>query len=301
VPVLSGKRALVTGASSGIGAATAQLFAREGAEVALLARSRDGLEAVAARAREHGRPAHLIVADVGERAQVERAVAEAVAAMGGLDVLVTNAAATAYGSFAETPPEDFERTLRVTFLGMVDTIRAALPHLEASRGSIVVTSSIVAKIPLPNFSAYAASKHALRGFVGSLRIELLERRSPVGVSMVLPGAVDTPLWRTLSNPRGVRPRNPPDLYSAESVARTILARALRPRAEQTVGGGGRAIEILFHYARPVADRVLVLVSRYYTSGREPAASPGPLWRPSGTGATGGGLHGRPSLWARLRR
>jgi NAD(P)-dependent dehydrogenase (short-subunit alcohol dehydrogenase family) len=99
-----------------------------------------------------------------------------------------------FGRFTEVSEADFDRTLAVTFMGAVDVIRAALPHLEASAGTIVVTGSIMAKVPLPTFCSYAAAKHALRGFVNALRIELLRTGSPVTISMLHPGAVDTPLW-----------------------------------------------------------------------------------------------------------
>jgi NAD(P)-dependent dehydrogenase (short-subunit alcohol dehydrogenase family) len=300
IPDLSGKRVLVTGASSGIGVAAAEAFARAGAVVALTARSPDGLEAAAARVRAYGGAAHVVVADLGERAQAERAVREAVEALGGLDVLVPNAAAMVFGRFAEAAPEDFERTMDVTFRGAVDVIRAALPHLERTGGAIVATGSIAAKIPLPGFSSYASAKHALRGFLGSLRVELLEQGSPVTVSMVHPGPVDTPLWGRLTSATGSLPRNPPDLYAPEEVARALVAAAARPRPEFTVGLEARLIDVLFQVAQPLADRVLVLVGKYYAGGKEPAPSPGGLWQPSGRGEAAGGHHGRPSLWSRLR-
>src|SRR3954470_12144895 len=189
VPALTGKRVLITGASSGIGAAAAAEFAREGADLALVARSREGLETVAARARADGVRAHVVVADLGSREAAERAVAESLAALGGLDILVWNAASMVFGRFSEVSADDFDRTMAVTFGGAVDTVRAALPHLEESGGTITVTGSIMAKVPLHGFASYAAAKHALRGFVGSLRVELMERGSPVTISMVHPGAV----------------------------------------------------------------------------------------------------------------
>jgi NAD(P)-dependent dehydrogenase (short-subunit alcohol dehydrogenase family) len=297
---LGGKRVLVTGGSSGIGGATAEAFAREGADVALVARSRDGLGVVAERVRAHGGRAHVIVADLGTRAEAERAVGEAVAGLGGLDVLVWNAASMVFGRFADVAPEDFDRTLQVSFHAAVDTIRAALPELERTGGALVATGSVVARIPMPSFSSYCAAKHALRGFLGSLRVELAERGSPVSVSIVHPGPVDTPLWGIITSATGHQPRNPPDLYRPEEIAQALVNAAIRPRAEFTVGLEARAIEWLFQLSRPVADRVLVLVAKYYASGREPAPSPGGLWAPSGTGRAAGGLHGRPSLWRRLR-
>jgi NAD(P)-dependent dehydrogenase (short-subunit alcohol dehydrogenase family) len=297
---LSGRRVLITGASSGIGFAAAEAFAREGADLALVARSEPGLEAAARAARAHGVRAHAIPADLGTRAGCDEAVAAAVAALGGLDLLVWNAASMIFGHFAEVAPEDFDRTIDVTFLGAVNTVRAALPHLEASGGDIVATGSLMTRVPLPTFGSYAAAKHALRGFLGSLRIELQEAGSPVHVSMVHPGPVDTPLWQHVSSATGSEPRNPPDSYAPEVIAEALVACALKPRAEVTVGFEGRAMELLFAGARPVADRVLALVDRFYSTGREPAPQPGGLWEGQGEGRASGGHHGRPSVWGALR-
>jgi NAD(P)-dependent dehydrogenase (short-subunit alcohol dehydrogenase family) len=298
---LNGKRVLITGASSGIGCAAAAAFAREGADLALVARSRPGLEATAARARAEGVRAHVVVADLGTREAAEAAVEEAVEALGGLDVLVWNAASMVFGRFSEVPPEDFERTMDVTFGGAVSTVRAGLPHLERSRGAIVATGSINARVPLASFASYAAAKHALRGFLGSLRIEMRERRTGVTVSMVHPGPVDTPLWHNVSSATGYEPRNPPLPYSPETIADALVACAIRPRAEFTVGAAeGRLFELLFAVARPVADLLLTAVNRYYNTGREPVLGRGGLWEPQGAGRQDGGLHGRPSVWAAVR-
>ena len=298
---LHGKRVLIMGASSGIGCAAGRLFARAGADVALVARSRDGLEAVAREARDHGVRAHVVVADLAEREGCEAAVEEAARALGGIDLLVWNAASMVFGNFRDVDPASFDRTVRVTFGAAVDTIRAALPHLvRAERGGIVAVGSLMSRAPLPTFASYAASKHALRGFVNSLRVELLADRSAVTVSMVHPGAVDTPLWATVTSVTGRQPRNPPDTYAPEEMARAIVAVAQKPRREFTVGGEGRIVEIGYALAPAVADRVLVLVSRWYRSGRRPAPVPGGLHEGQGTGRCDGGLHGRPSLWAHLR-
>lgn len=295
---LHGKRVLITGASSGVGAAAAEAFARAGCDVALLARSVPGLETVAARARGEGGRVLVVAADVADEAAVRAAVAEVERAWGGLDVAVSNAAAMAFGPFEQVPAADFDRTVAVTFLGAVNVIRATLPALERTGGVLVVTGSINGRTPLPSFAAYAASKAALRSFVGSLRVELRARRSRVRISLVDPGAIDTPVWRSLSSRTGHLPRRPPEGYRASVVADALVAMARRPLKEMTAGG-----EATFWVAAwrlpVVGDAILGLVQRYYNTGRRPIIGD-PLWEPSGDGRTDGLPVGRPSLWAPVR-
>src|SRR3954447_5833271 len=191
---LHGKVVLVTGASSGIGAATALRLAGEGADVALLARSETGLERVARQVRRRGVRALVLPADVTDRQAVADAVARCERELGGLDALVSNAAAMVFGRFEQVRPEDFDRTIDVTFIGAVNVIRSALPALARADGTIVAVGSTMTTVPLPTFSSYAAAKHALRGFVGSLRLELRAAGQPVTVSLVNPGPIDSPLW-----------------------------------------------------------------------------------------------------------
>jgi NAD(P)-dependent dehydrogenase (short-subunit alcohol dehydrogenase family) len=296
---------LITGASSGVGAAAAERFAAEGAHVALLARSATGLERVAQRVRAQGARALVLPADVTDRTAVAAAVRRTEQELGGLDVLVSNAAAMVFGRFEQVLPDDFDRTMAVTFTGAVNVIRAALPALARRNGTIVAVGSTMATVPLPTFSSYAAAKHALRGLVGSLRIELRAAGQPVTISLVNPGPVDTPLWEHMTTATGRQSTKPPGSYTPEAVAGVIVGCARHPRAEVAVGSEGRFMEIAWTAARPVAERILGLVGRRYAAGRHPAHGPGALWEPSGTGATRDGMHGRPSLTAaakeRLRR
>ena len=299
---LQGKVVLVTGASSGIGAATAHLLARQGCDVALLARGREGLETVAGRVRAEGGRALVLPVDVTDRAAVEAAVARVEAELGGLDVLVSNAAAVVFGRFEQVPAEDFDRTVDITFTGAVNVIRASLPLLARRDGAIVAVGSIMTKVPLPTFSSYAAAKHALRGFLGSLRIELHAAGDPVRVSLVNPGAVDTPLWDTTTTVTGRRARKPPDSYRPEVMAKAVVDCIRHPRDELTVGGEARLIELSYTVIRPVGERILGIAHRLYSSGKTPveAGDRGGLWEAQGTGDVRDGMHGRPSLWAPVR-
>src|SRR3954454_16905158 len=252
---LSGSRVLITGASSGVGRAEARLISAEGARLALIERSGDALRALVA---EHGLDAVVLECDLGDREATERAVQEAVLQLGGLDVVVSNAGVAVFGHALEVHPDDFDRTMDVTFRGAVSLIREALPHLRESRGTIVATGSLMAKLPLPTWSAYAASKHALRGFLNSLRIEEVEQGSGVRVCMVHPGPIDTPLFSQASTGTGLRPRVPPDAYHPEVIAQALVECGVRRRSGEVVlGGETKLVDLLFWYARPVAERVLV--------------------------------------------
>ena len=186
---LQAERVLITGGSSGIGLATAIAYAGRGARVALVARGEDGLGKAARRVEAAGGEALPLSADVTDRKDIERAVAEASERFGGLDIGVSAAAASAYGRFTETRSEDFDATIATTLTGAVDTTRALLPELERSDGSLVLIGSIAARMPLPSLSAYSAAKQGLRGFAESLRAELSEQGSSVSVSLVISSAL----------------------------------------------------------------------------------------------------------------
>jgi hypothetical protein len=189
-------------------------------------------------------------------------------------------------------PEDFDRAVAVTFTGAVNVIRAALPALRDSRGVVVATSSIMARMPLPAFSSYAASKHALRGFLGTLAIEEREQRSGVRVAMVSPGPVDTPIYARATSATGLRPAVLPDAYNPGEVADVLVQAVLAPRYERIVGAESHLAERLYRHARPAGELVLLFVDRWFRTGTLPADVPGALWEPAGAARTSGGLPGR---------
>src|SRR5215207_10843809 len=289
---LAGKRILITGASSGVGLAAVERFAREGAQLAMVARGEAALREAAAIAREHGVTAHVLPADLADRAAAATAVRAAAEALGGLDVVVSNAGAVAFGHFLEVDADDFDRTLAVTFTGAVNVIRAALPELRATRGLIVATSSIMARMPLPAFSSYTAAKHALRGFLNTLQIEEREQQTGVRVAMVSPGPIDTPIYERASSGTGRRPAILPDAYSPETVAAALVEATLAPRHEHVVGGVSKLVDLLYRHVRPVGEPVLLLVDRWFRTGTLPSDSPGALWEPAEAPRRSGGMPSR---------
>ena len=228
-----GRRVLITGGTSGIGLAVAQQLTDAGARVILLARGHAGLNDAASKLG----PAATVSADVGEAVELEAAVAEAADVFGGLDAVIANAGAATYGPFTDSSVEDYQQTIRTTLLGMINTAHAALPHLERTRGSLVVVGSVAGRLPTPWLSAYAAAKHGVRGFARSLACELTALDIPVEVALIAPGPVDTPFWRRARTPDR---RLPPELhgvYDADDIAAEAV-RALRGAGpmERTVGG-----------------------------------------------------------------
>src|SRR4051812_20634128 len=291
---VTGMRIVVTGASSGVGLAAVERLAREGAALALVARGERALEEAADRARALGAVAHAIPADVSDRVRAVAAIERAIDALGGLDAVVSNAGAVAFGHFLEVEPENFDRTVAITFGGAVNVIRAALPALRASRGTVVAVSSIMARVPLPAFSSYTAAKHALRGFLNTLQVEEREQRTGVRIAMVSPGPLDTPIYARATSATGRRPATLPDAYHADEVAKAVVQALTSARHDHIVGGESRLVTWLYETARPAAEPLLVFVDRWFRLGSEPALAPGALWSENARARVGGGHPARRS-------
>lgn len=297
---LRGHRIVITGASSGIGVATARRLARDGARLALMARSVDGLEAAAAAAAEEGSPATVFPVDVTDRAAIEGAMTAAADDLGGIDALVSCAAGMVYGAFNELTPEDFDRCHEITFGGPVNTVRAALPELERTGGTVVAVVSMASKVAMPLHSPYVAAKFALRGFLDCLRVELLNQRSSVDICMVHPAFIGTPFFDHATSADGTRPKPLRPTYRPEDVADVIAACVRRPRAEVHVGGTAVLLSAVAMLSRPLRELAL---ATYGVAGQrrpDPAPVPGMLWEPSGTGEATGTVPGRRSLWTTFR-
>ena len=291
-------KVLVTGGSSGIGLATAHRLAERGARIALVARGEEGLAAALAsfEGDEVG-ALHTYSADTTDREAIAEAMDRAVTDLGGLDAVVASAAGTAFGPFLETDPDDFDATIENTFTGTVNTIRAALPHLERSAGTMVIVGSIAGRVPQPSLAAYSAAKHAVRGFVESLRAELRDDGSPVSLCQVDPWAVDTPMADNFKSQTGLQPPDAITGYAPESVAIEIVESIERRRPRVTVGRRAALAAFVYDVARPLAEFGLILASRHTRSGGDRLAKPGGLDQSAAKGQIHGPLDARRSLGA----
>ena len=224
---LGGGRALVTGASSGIGAATARALAADGVSVALAGRDATALAAVAA---ETGGPA--FAGDLTQAAYPARLVAEASAALGGLDIIVSNAGAGWCGPFRDMPPDDIDALIDLNLRAPAHLLRAAVPDLVAKgRGHLVLVGSIAGLVGVANEVLYSATKAGLGGLAASLRAELAG--TGVKVSLVSPGVVDTPFFSRRNRPYG---RSRPAPIPPQEVADAIIDCLRFGRPEAIVPG-----------------------------------------------------------------
>ena len=227
---------VITGASAGVGRATVREFARNGANVALLARGIDGLEAAKREVEELGRKALAIPTDVADAGAVEEAAERIERELGPIDVWVNNAFAGIFARFLDVTPEEYERVTDVTYLGQVNGARSALKRmLPRNRGSIVLVGSALAYRGIPLQSAYCGAKHAVQGFLDSVRSELLHDDSKVTITMVqLPG-VNTPQFDWIRAKLAGRPRPIGAVFQPEVAAKAIYFAAHSGRKEVLVG------------------------------------------------------------------
>jgi NAD(P)-dependent dehydrogenase (short-subunit alcohol dehydrogenase family) len=230
---------VITGASSGIGLATARMAVERGAKVVLAARGEVALRTEAEKMNAGGRNvASYFVVDTANREEVDALARHAVQTFGRIDTWVNNAAAPLYGEITKTSLEDHRRIFDVNYWGVVHGSLAAVEHMTEG-GAIINLGSILSEIPIPLQGPYVASKHAVKGFTDTLRIELKSQNLPIAVSLIKPAAIDTPYPDHARLYIEEAPVTPPPRYAPELVARSILHCAEHETREIYVGGAGR--------------------------------------------------------------
>lgn len=262
---------VVTGASSGIGLATARRAARNGAQVVLASRSEEALAEICAEINASG-PGRAVyaVADVGDEAQVKHIADVAVKEFGEFDTWVNNAGVVVFSELRKLPIEDHQRLFQTNYFGVVFGSLTAVEHMRdrPGGGTLINVASINADMPIPILGAYSATKAAVKAYSEVLRMELLEQKIPVAVSVIKPSGIATPISEHALSHMEDRGKVMPPLYDPEVVARTILAAAQRPVRNITVGGTGRFTSIARDFAPHLADRAIGwLLPRVQSTGK----------------------------------
>lgn len=285
---IEGSVVVITGASSGIGRATAHALAARGAIVVLTSRDREALNEVA---RECGGETLVVAADVTRESELEAVARRAVDAYGRIDAWINDAAVYLVGRFDDVPPEAFRRVMETNFFGMIHGTRAAMPYFERQgKGILVNIASIAGVAPQPYATAYVASKFAVRGFSSALRMELAaERVRGIHVCTVLPAAIDTPIFQHAANYSGRATRALDPTYDPDDVAKAIANLLEHPKAEVIVGAAGKVTAKQAGLSLAAHEK---LTNRYYAIDqfqRRPAPNTdGNLYRTSGPKSVRGG-------------
>jgi NAD(P)-dependent dehydrogenase (short-subunit alcohol dehydrogenase family) len=273
---------VITGASAGVGRATARAFAERGADVALLSRGNDGLDIAAKEAEQAGRRALPVLIDVADWRQVEAAAERIERELGPIDVWVNNAMTSVFAPFTEIDPEEFRRVTDVTYLGVVYGTMAALKRMRPrDRGHIVQVGSALAYRGIPLQSAYCGAKHAIQGLTESLRCELLHEGSKVVVTMVQLPALNTPQFDLVKSRLRRRAQPVPPIYQPEVAAEAIVWASEHRRREVWVGGTTAATLVANAVAPGLLDRYLARTGFGSQQTDEPAepGRPSNLWDP----------------------
>lgn len=301
---------VITGASAGVGRATARAFAARGARIGLIARNGEALEAAKREVEARGGEAVVVIADVSDADAVERAAQEVEQRFGTIEVWVNNAMVSVLGPVQELSAAEFRRVTEVTYLGVVHGTQAALRRmLPRDRGVILQIGSTLAYRGIPLQAPYCAAKHAIQGFHDALRSELLHDRSNVHVCLVNLPALNTPQFRWLRShmPRKAQPFG--TIFEPEVAARAIVWAAEHPRRELNVGWGTTQAILANAFAPGLLDRYLGRIGFEGQQGDEPEepGRPDNLFEtvPGDAGAHGVFSHRAknesPQLWANTHR
>jgi short-subunit dehydrogenase len=279
---------VITGASSGIGLATAEAAAREGAKLVLAARSARALEEIVERINANGGEAIHVVADVGDRAQVERIAETAISRFGRIDTWINDAGVSIYGRLEQVSEKDNRRLFDTNFWGVVNGSLVALPHLQTKGGALINVGSEVSDAVVPLQGMYSASKHAVKGFTDALRVEVEEvAEAPVSITLIQPTAVDTPFPQHARNYMDQEPQLPTPMIDPEKVAEAILAAAVKPTRDAKVGMMAKLNTATAKMAPSLGDKMSAMQADRQQRPEPPRDPQGTLYKPGEAGRTHG--------------
>ncbi|QJE03022.1 SDR family oxidoreductase [Massilia forsythiae] len=232
---------VITGATSGIGLTTARMAAEQGARLVLAARGADALDQLASELRRQGTQVVTVTADVGDPKDVERIGKEAMERLGRIDTWVNNAGISIFGRYEDTPVEDMQRLFQTNYWGVVHGSLEAVKHMKLHGGGAIVNlGSELSERSVPLQGMYSASKHAVKAFTESLRMELEKDKAPISVTLIKPAAIDTMFTVHAKNYMDKEPALPAPIYAPELVAKTILYAAQHQKRDIFVGGAAKA-------------------------------------------------------------
>jgi len=272
---------LVTGASSGIGRATAHRLAAEGANLVLASRSETALEQTRQECVSRGAGDVTVVpTDVGDRKAVESLFERAVGSHARIDGVVHAAAVVAYGQFTDIPAEVFDRSLQTNVTGVANVARSALDHFAGGPGgSLVVVGSVLGKIATPYMSPYTTSKWAVHGLVRTLQIEARETPG-IRISLISPGGVNTPIYSQAASYTGHPGHPPPPVASPERVAHEVVKALDQPQRDRGVGLANGVMVAGFRLFPAVFDAAVGPMMRLVGQGRDSVdPNPGNVFEP----------------------
>jgi len=271
---------VITGASSGIGRATARMFAERGARVVLGSRNVDALNDLVREITGRGGLAYAVRTDVTRREDVEQLAESALAYFGRVDTWVNNAGVSIYSTFDKVADEEMRRVMDVNFFGVCYGMQAAIRVMRADGGGTIINvASVAGKRAIPLQNIYSASKYAVVGISEAVRSELKGDTPEINISTVCPPSIDTPFFDHALTKEGFQPKPPPPVYSPEKVAEEIISCAESPKREVLIGAAGKMFSIMNTFAPGLTDRFFGMTERslQLTDERKSESAPSNLF------------------------
>jgi short-subunit dehydrogenase len=282
---------VITGASSGIGLAIAEAAAKKGAKLVLAARSGETLQDIVSLIQEDGGQAVAVAADVASRSDVQAIAETAVRTYGRIDTWVNDAGVSIYGRLDQVSDADSRRLFDINFWGVVNGSLVALPHLKTGGGALINVGSEVSEAVVPLQGIYTASKHAVKGFTDTLRVEIEEiDKAPVAITLIQPTAVNTPYPEHARNYMDKEAKLPDPMIDPGQVAEAVLKAATKHQRDVKVGGGAVINTVLAKIAPSFADRMAAKQATRQQRNEAPRNPEGTLYQPGESGQK----HGSPS-------